>query len=352
MARINKELLKELKIGEKYTYKKMCDMGIFDTYTDGNGKKAQFEEFDQVVQYEKLPRGVFLIKEINLNVEVEEKKKGGSKSVYAENLKPQLINALSKVIDEKGEILISKSNLFEMVGLIGKDFKYYKTHRDKLWKIDNIPYDIQNTFFSGTMTKCESAVKTALKELSLECLIDYTTDVTIVKPLFEETRVATVPERRKIKKLEKEVYKSMGRKDLKDVFLNNEMNDFYDKLKPRLADELKIDFYFKGFEIVATEEFTEMLLSFKELNKLREEANELMRKSIDTSSKRARTKAIKKIEELEAKAEKTMGKLKPEDKKELEKLYYHEGNENYFDFIAKLKERCMTLEKLGKKPSK
>ncbi|MGG7173382.1 hypothetical protein ACQPV1_08665 [Clostridium neonatale] len=345
MARVNKEQLKELKVGEKYTYKKMCNMGIFDSYTDGNGKKAQFEEFNQLVNYEKLPRGVFLIKEININVEVEEKTTG-RKSVYAESLKPQLINALSQVINEKGQILVSKNALFEKVGLIGKDFKYYKIHRKRLWEIDNIPYSIQNKFFNGTMTKCESAIKTALKELSMECLIDFSTDVLIVKPLFEETRTATVEERRKIKRLEKEVAKSMGRKDLKDVFLNNDMGKFFDKLKPCLADELKIDFYFKGFDIVATSEFTEMLLSFKELNELREKVNKLMCKSIDTSSKKTRTKALKEIKELEAKTEKTIGRLKKEDKERLEELYYGEGSDNYFDFIDKLKEKCMTLEKL------
>lgn len=166
---VNETVLKTLKEGpksHKYTYKELCELGVFSEYVKGgNVRKAQMDELRSCCEIvEQGGRGKYVIKNfydtpINLI----------ASGMYQEDIQPLILNMLAKsleqqqsdnsIIKEEGDyksiqIIETPTDLAIKIGMVNENFK-----------------KINHAFHNGDINSMEALAKRFGNNVSISCVL-------------------------------------------------------------------------------------------------------------------------------------------------------------------------------------
>ena len=121
MSRVNKKNLKKTIIGESYTYKDLCEMGVFDKYyKGGNSKQAQLVELATYCEYEKTGYKYKIIqifdKPINLLNDT-------NRNEYRENIQLLILDRLEQMKNLGYHMVETPMKICEEISLVNDNFR-------------------------------------------------------------------------------------------------------------------------------------------------------------------------------------------------------------------------------------
>lgn len=132
MDKINLDVLKTLKLNKEYSYKELCDIGLFDRYYTSkcNGKEGQLKELSIYCKYSKLrkPRGKYVIKEIYAQMKIINQL---SQSCLQNDIQLLVLDKLAKA--DGNNIIITTGALMDDCGMVNKNY---------FFKIEDISYTL------------------------------------------------------------------------------------------------------------------------------------------------------------------------------------------------------------------
>jgi len=200
-----------------------------------------------------------------------------SKGAYSMLIQKLILDIIANEYKSTGEkcILISKSKLAKMLGLIKSEYKdYFPTKkRNVLSEVLDIDIKIIDEFYMMTESKLRGYIETALNSLSQKSIINYSNDTLIIKgkEYFSGIRVADDREISLILKAENAILESLMsdsdrlKTDIikrRDTFVRGQWDEFTTKTNDLLESfgMEYVDFYFRGYKI----NFSEDIINAKE----------------------------------------------------------------------------------------
>lgn len=165
MDKINLEVLKILEVNKEYTYKELCDLGLFNKYFTGlcNGKKNQFKALDVYCKLVKKSRGKYFIKEMYSKMQISDKLSSSSNQNHIQLL---VLDELVKA--DKNNIVITARDLMFRCGMINNN--YCCKDIDIAYTL-NKDIDIVDNVLSLTDNKNRGYIKRGLDGLKKKKLI-------------------------------------------------------------------------------------------------------------------------------------------------------------------------------------
>lgn len=157
-----------LQVGQQIkNYKELCLLLNQPEY-GGTQKKNQLKEFERFFIYEKTGHK-FLIKEI-FNGPIPHVAKCGNHSKYTQDIETILLTHILQAKDK--QLCVTKSELYELLGLFNGDYLVYKRNHKPLLDLspDMTMFEIHH-FFERCDTKFNDIVKSAIASLERRQLI-------------------------------------------------------------------------------------------------------------------------------------------------------------------------------------
>lgn len=235
--RINLEVLRTLIIlNKEYTYKELCDMGLFyDGYKGGKAKELQIDDLKRFCNVDK-DKTKYTISEI-YEKPIEKIDMRGSKGKYSDNIQELLLLALYKS-KEECEVYWSTSTILEKVKMINSDYIKYRKNMKKLSDEVDINREYISDFYKSNHSDMRDKIESALGTLRKRSLIIYekTTIVNktkvyielnelgeprlnsngeVIISKMEEVRKATKEEKVLILRAEKKAMRELGFEEVK-----------------------------------------------------------------------------------------------------------------------------------------
>lgn len=168
---VNFEILRTLKIMYPYTYKQLCDLGLFtDGYKGGKVKELQKEDLKRFCNVEK--NGTkFTISEI-YEEPIEKIDMRGSNGKYSDNIQELLLLALYKS-DDECEVEWATSTILEKVCMINYYYIEYRKNMKRLSDETNIERKYITDFYTYNHGQMRNKIESALNTLRKRSLILY-----------------------------------------------------------------------------------------------------------------------------------------------------------------------------------
>ena len=273
-------------------YKELCNVLNIKTKA-GNSKKSQLKELERYCNYIK-EGNRFIIKEIYKDPKIKEDGRKTNNSIYEDKIEKILL-WMCKYSNENRfkKIELSVTGMLCSLNMINKNFNIGRQQIKKFSRYLEIPIQTIYDFYNSTYNNLENNVVRVLNKLQNRCLIDWTY-ITKIKTLNNEYRAAHDEEIEFIKETELKILKELNCNDKKTVFINGKWNEFNKKVNRILKEEIDVEYYYKAYKIITTEEFRKMIFNFneEEIEESKIELNYLVETSCNKSANNRHIKAI------------------------------------------------------------
>lgn len=244
-------------------YKEMCTL-LNESVMEGNSKKYQLKKWQCYFDYDKQGQK-FIINEIfdepYPNLDARKQKEG----VYVKYIELLLMEYLMK--QDGKEASLTKSKLYEMLGMISPDFYTYRRNRYMLSGVVQKKIDTLNPskeqlkiFYQRADQKLNSILTSALRSMANRFLIHYQTEYIISENLdmgdnvFEKVeRVATNSEISKILDVQHTVMCDMGYASMSDIFIHGKMKDFFHNVDEYVMEKYEWNYVYSHIRIIYLE---------------------------------------------------------------------------------------------------
>lgn len=251
-------------------YKQLCSL-LEIKPAAGNSKKSQLKDLQRYCKYTKDGNKFIILKVYDKPLEKSDLRKQGNNNIYVNHVKYLILQRLST---SDGYIAsFTKNNLFEFLGMVNPLYNQ-KYIRNKL-KSDKISsFDINN-FFLRANEKLSEILKSSLKSLQNQMLINYKYVNIIVKNIDnnEIHTKATPEEDKNILSIQRETLLEMGYKNIIQVFYNFKTEEYYNKCNEKLKERYNIERTYKQYEIIYNQKHVIQELNHLELTKHRLQLN-------------------------------------------------------------------------------
>lgn len=293
-------------------YKALCGL-LEEKITDGNGKKAQLQEWQRYFEFERAGHK-FIIKKVYDN---PLPKAIHENSIYIKAIELLLMAELAKRPGNR--CVLSKTQLFSMLGMIND--RYYANKRNRTAKELKQYDEWQVSHFYGRANhKLSQILFSALNSMKRRCLIDYEEKMVIIEKLempVEDVyvkgshsssgddsddsdgevyqgksqieylhRFATAREKKDILDVQQMVLNEMG----KDKIPFNNVDEFYARVNQKLNEIYGWSYVYKEYEIIYSKTYMEQdieIVKQEIKDKLQQSKTELNSNIIDALSKQA-----------------------------------------------------------------
>jgi hypothetical protein len=286
-----------MKINELLNYEQLCEEVLKEKAKKGNPRKSQMKQIESLCKVEKEGRK-YIIKEIYQTPKeiVDGRKNNGSVSKYKDDLRPIIIDMLSREFKKDDDMIILTSS---------KIMKFFMGNNNPTflkWKnINNIEGDIEKLatleFISTYKDRVWKATNTVLNNLKLESYIGINEENVVVVYNDGTTKIASIKLQRKLVNVRREVLKQLAKEKGWDNLKINQLkkynlwHSYNEKLKEGVKEiDETISYFYEGTIIVVGNDFSKILLDQKERISHRDRFNELTYdadcKSAEVDSKR------------------------------------------------------------------
>ena len=273
-------------------YKELCEVMNWKVQS-GTSKMAQFKELDRICKWHKEGNKI-VIDEIFINTKKKVdgrgksmNSRGNNKNQYIENIELSIIGMLVKDNNEFGELIGSKNILLEKFGLINKNYVFCKRRQNKLSNYLGVDFSVVADFYKNVDSMVVNNFESALNNLNKRKLIIWNSTIMICKNITESDKYktdkefikATVineygekediwtlnekvdivfaeaakKEKQIILKCEKQILNDMGYDNIKRVFANNKVEEYYNRVYEliRSKDGMKdFRYYYKAYKMI------------------------------------------------------------------------------------------------------
>ena len=237
--------------------------------TGGNTKKKNLKLLDSICKYNKVGYSYVIEEIFEQPKEIIDNRGGKATSQLSNEIQFSILYLLSQ--EPNGNMLISKSKLLQMTGLINNQFNNINTNKLIYANNRDLNYYTVVKTLERTYTYVSQYLQRALKQLENKLLISVTKDIMYIniddKITIEDkdtgnikalktiniNREATRQERKYILKIQKDVLKEYGYKSIDEVsyFKLNEIN----KKINNILKEKGINYYYYCYDIVGNDSY-------------------------------------------------------------------------------------------------
>lgn len=247
------------------SYRSLCEE-LEIKPTGGDSKKAQLKELERFVAYHK-EGNKFIIDEVYDTPLDKIENRGGSKSIYEEDIQALIIHECSiSELEEYNSIKLSCVGLANKLSIINSNYVSGRNHINKFSDYLQIPVETIYDFYDSTQRKNKSIIENSLNKLKDKALIKWY-KILRVRTSKGDYRDASDKDINAIAEIEQEALESLGEESKRDVFLKRKWNEFNSKINALLYEyNTGIDYYFEVYKISVTSKFKIMMLD-KELYK-------------------------------------------------------------------------------------
>jgi hypothetical protein len=246
-------------------YKELC-LFLEQPVVDGGSKRSQLEMFQRYFEYSK-DGYKFTITHVYLEpLTLEQFDTDG---IYSGLIQKLLLDYLEKFMlsNSNKPLLLSKSQMYELLGLITEDYIEYRDNKNELCKILNISKDVVNEFYTFTSSRLYGYCETALRSLVKRSVINIKPNTFILNVGRRATRLCDEFEEKEILTHEYDVMRELSVKH--KISTPDAINHFIiinaglwrtltDEVSRRLKDSAipNLNYYYRGYEIVLTKNIT------------------------------------------------------------------------------------------------
>ena len=279
-------------------YRELCKL-LNIKVKSSNSKKAQLKELERFCKYHK-EGNRFIIDSIYKKVRDKEdnrkNNKGGNNSIYEENIEKILLYMCKYSNDKKFKrIELSVTGMLCCLNMINENFNIGRQQIKKFSRYLKIPIETIYDFYNSTYSNLESNVVRVLNKIQNRCLINWNY-ILKVKTNKGVHREATDQEIEYIKESELQVLKALKCKSKQEIFLNGLWNTFNKEVNAILRENKDIEYYYKAFKIITTEDFRKMIINTnsEELEFIKIELNSKVSVSCEKSANNRHNKVVEK----------------------------------------------------------
>lgn len=245
--------ISNIKPGDVFkNYKALCEALEVDVKT-GKSKQIQIQDISNAIEFKKIGHSFEII-----NIKVEKVLKKRHKGNTSPHIVPLKILLLSRLKEEGGYSLITKTDLAKSLKMINNKFSDFFYDRRDIAKKFQMDINIVNEFFDITRPGYEGAITTVLNQLKKANALHYDIPTMIIYYNEELQKndtpvVATDKEIKSILQIKRQVMKNHG-KHMQDIFTNGSFHKYNEELKEELFKTMKISNTYEVYKIISIEE--------------------------------------------------------------------------------------------------
>ena len=235
-------------------YNEMCTL-LNEPIKSGKARQLQLKNWSRFFDYSKSGHK-FVINEIFEEPYPSIDARKLHRGLYAHLIELLLMDYLSKQTNHT--ICMTKRDLYELVGMVSVNYRYYYKHQDDLCEdIQCINNEIEmndiSLFYSRVDMKLNSILTSALKSMKNRFLIEYSTQFTIcIEDNDEDStyfREATNSEVSEILAIRKDIAYSMGCETFSQVVARGQVKEFFKKMDEYVYEEYGWKFVYSTIKI-------------------------------------------------------------------------------------------------------
>mgnify|MGYP003158494666 CR=1 FL=1 len=290
MSRVNQKQLKQLEVGQAYSYKNLCDMGVFDKYyNSGNSKKAQLTELSTYCEYEKAGSKYKIIQVFDKPIVLIDENINMEKNEYRENVQLLVLNRLNELEAFGYHMTESPIKICEEISLVNQNFRKTKNalHENNQYELEfiakqygeNVTPKTLDLVINNIQRMVIPILKGALEALESEGTITFETKWKCCKFIDGKKTMCycTKEEKDLMMNTEDKVKKELGVESKSEFVKNPKLKAEFDKKCKEVYINHGILYFYKAWDIQATKSTIEsgiMRISKKITAKARKELNE------------------------------------------------------------------------------
>ena len=274
----------ETLLKQKISYKELVKVVLKEEPKKGNSRIRQLKKIESVCKISQTGRK-YIIEEIyDTHKEIEDKRKynkGGTVSKYNNDLRPIIIDMLSREFKKDDDIIILTSS---------KLMKYFMGSSNPTfleWKqIDNIKGGVEKLatleFVSAYKDRVWKATNTVLNNLKLESYIGINKENVVIVYKNGITKIANIKMQQQLINAQREVLKELAKErgwsylKVNQLKKYNLWNTYNNKLKEKIElVDSNISYFYEATILIVGKEFSQILLENQQRLKLRENFNNL-----------------------------------------------------------------------------
>lgn len=286
-----------LKEGNTYTYKQMCELLGITYYSGGTSKDAQLKTIQRCICIEKKAKGRYLVKKyykVPLPTDLGNEDNLGA-NTYGNMFLLSMINYIEEnnyweLLDREGYLYFSRPYLYEQMKMCNENYKSYKYNRKTLAEEYKMDIDIIHDFYDYNENLFKGNLSKASKNLYNRRLAIIDEKCMVIVDINENHRLATEKEKSLILDCEKEALQEMNFTTIQQVHATHRLREYYNRaneiIKTKIANGDKdymsfgkdFDYCYKVIKVNTTSRL--LKVGYKELldeiAKAKEIANELV----------------------------------------------------------------------------
>ena len=249
-------------------YKELCNILDLPVY-GGDQKKAQLKELQRCCSYTNRGHSFIIDCIYGEPKEKEDKRHEGNNSIYINAIEAILLNYF--IMQETSRCNFTKSQLWEMLGMVNNNYIEGRHNRQLLYDMQDIDIRVSqwsiDNFYNNCDNKLNSILRSALSSLQNRKLIDYETELVAVKYNSKNEKEYYVikddKEKETIMRIERETIDGLigsTRADgkptnIRDVYFKKIIDEYTKRRNRKLKRELGIDGIYTRYSVLCNTKY-------------------------------------------------------------------------------------------------